>query len=169
MSSRATGDRPAAGQPPRRRQGLAHRLGADRPEGGGSRRRQMKHVTMELGGKSPLIVFDDADLDGGRRRDARQFLFHRTGLLQRHPRLRAEGRQERVPRPPQGAHERRSASATPLDEATQMGRSSTAPSTTRSAPISNRQGRGRDARLPAADPEFCRARASMSSRPSSPT
>lgn len=24
---------------------------------------QMKHVTMELGGKSPLIVFDDADLD----------------------------------------------------------------------------------------------------------
>ncbi|MGJ8605302.1 MAG: betaine-aldehyde dehydrogenase [Marivita sp.] len=24
---------------------------------------QMKHVTMELGGKSPLIIFDDADLD----------------------------------------------------------------------------------------------------------
>ncbi len=24
---------------------------------------QMKHVTMELGGKSPLVVFDDADLD----------------------------------------------------------------------------------------------------------
>lgn len=25
---------------------------------------QLKHVTMELGGKSPLIVFDDADLEG---------------------------------------------------------------------------------------------------------
>ncbi len=24
----------------------------------------MKHVTMELGGKSPLVIFDDADLDG---------------------------------------------------------------------------------------------------------
>ena len=23
----------------------------------------MKHVTMELGGKSPLIIFDDADLE----------------------------------------------------------------------------------------------------------
>ena len=26
---------------------------------------QMKHVTMELGGKSPLIIFDDADLEWG--------------------------------------------------------------------------------------------------------
>ncbi|QIE48182.1 betaine-aldehyde dehydrogenase (plasmid) [Pseudohalocynthiibacter aestuariivivens] len=25
---------------------------------------QMKHITMELGGKSPLLVFDDADIDG---------------------------------------------------------------------------------------------------------
>ena len=24
---------------------------------------QMKHATMELGGKSPLVIFDDADLE----------------------------------------------------------------------------------------------------------
>jgi betaine-aldehyde dehydrogenase len=46
-----------------RGQGLAHRVGGDREKGLRQRRAQMKHVTMELGGKSPLIIFDDADLE----------------------------------------------------------------------------------------------------------
>ncbi len=55
--------RPAAGQPSGYRQGLAHGLRADRPQGGGAAAGQLKHVTMELGGKSPMIVFDDADVE----------------------------------------------------------------------------------------------------------
>ncbi|MGT2468039.1 aldehyde dehydrogenase family protein [Mesorhizobium atlanticum] len=51
---------------------------------------KMKHATMELGGKSPLIVFDDADLEnaiGG----AMLGNFTPPGRsLQRHARLRAE-------------------------------------------------------------------------------
>jgi betaine-aldehyde dehydrogenase len=52
--------------------------------------RGMKHVTMELGGKSPLIVFDDAE-----RRECvsaainGEFLFDRSDLFQRDAGLRA--------------------------------------------------------------------------------
>ena len=49
----------------------------------------LKHVTLELGGKSPLIVFEDAQSrERGLGRDARQFLFGRRGVLERHARLR---------------------------------------------------------------------------------
>ncbi len=53
----------AAGQPSGYRQGVADRLRADRPQVAGAAAGQLKHVTMELGGKSPMIVFDDADVE----------------------------------------------------------------------------------------------------------
>ncbi len=49
--------------PRRRRQGRLHRLDRGRQEAGPGRRRQPKALTLELGGKSPVIVFADADLD----------------------------------------------------------------------------------------------------------
>ena len=52
----------------------------------------MKHVTMELGGKSPLIIFADADLDERRLgRDHGELLFLGAGLLERHEGVRRTG------------------------------------------------------------------------------
>ena len=56
--------RPAADAPSGDPQGLADRRGRHRPRRSWpTRRATLKHVTLELGGKSPLIVFDDAKLD----------------------------------------------------------------------------------------------------------
>ena len=53
----------------------------------------LKQVTLELGGKSPLIVFEDANLRQRRLRgDARQFLLGGRGVLQRYARLCAPQR-----------------------------------------------------------------------------
>ena len=50
----------------------------------------LKHATMELGGKSPLIIFEDADIeDAVSARDQREFLLDRAGLFERHTGLRA--------------------------------------------------------------------------------
>ena len=68
----------------------------------------LKHVTMELGGKSPLIIFDDADLEQrGRGRDDGQLLHAGRSLHQRHARLRARVDPRRVPGAARGAHARR--------------------------------------------------------------
>ena len=64
----------------------------------------LKHVTMELGGKSALIVFDDSDLeDAVSAAHPRQFLHAGRNLLQRHPRLRAGGHPRALPAAPGGA------------------------------------------------------------------
>ena len=63
---------------------LLHRLGRDRPQGGAGLRRRlapMKKVQLEMGGKNPLVVLDDADLeDGGRMRGQRRLLLDRPAL-----------------------------------------------------------------------------------------
>ena len=75
---------------PRHPQGLAHRRGRHRQGGDGRCGATLKNVTLELGGKSPLIVFDDAKLDNAvSGRAARQFLLRRRGVLERHARVRA--------------------------------------------------------------------------------
>ena len=53
-----------AGRPSRRRQDHLHRLGHDRrAKVYETAARSLKRVSLELGGKSPNIVFEDADLD----------------------------------------------------------------------------------------------------------
>ena len=52
---------PLAAHPDRR--GRVHRRGRDRPPGRRGRGRAADPVSLELGGKSPLLVFADADLD----------------------------------------------------------------------------------------------------------
>ena len=55
--------RRAARRAPRRRQGRVHRLDRGRPpDRRRARRSTIKRVTLELGGKSPNLVFADADL-----------------------------------------------------------------------------------------------------------
>ena len=49
----------------------------------------LKQVTMELGGKSPLIVFDDADLDLAADIAMMANFFSSGRVHQRHPRVRA--------------------------------------------------------------------------------
>ncbi len=56
----------------------------------------LKEVTMELGGKSPLIVFDDADLDLAADIAMMANFFSSGGVHQRHPRVRAREVQSRV-------------------------------------------------------------------------
>ena len=73
----------------------------------------LKYVTLELGGKSPLIVFDDAKLDnavGGAL--LANFYSAGRGVLERHARVRASPRQGGVPRAAHGARRARCASAT---------------------------------------------------------
>ena len=55
--SRRRGNRPAPGH----RHRLADRRGRDRQEIARERGRTLKRVHLELGGKAPMIVFDDAD------------------------------------------------------------------------------------------------------------
>lgn len=56
----------------------------------------LKEVTMELGGKSPLIVFDDADLDLAADIAMMANFFSSGGVHQWHPRVRAREVQSRV-------------------------------------------------------------------------
>ena len=85
-------------------QGLAQRLRPDREKGLRRRPpRRLKHVTMEVGGKSPLIIFEDRRPPTAPfRRDQRQLLLLRAGLFQRHARVRATRDQETLlsARPP---------------------------------------------------------------------
>ena len=60
--ARARGGRGAVHQPPGR-QDLVHRLHRDRPARDELAAGNVKKVTLELGGKSPTIVCDDADMD----------------------------------------------------------------------------------------------------------
>jgi len=75
----------------------------------------LKSVTLELGGKSPLIIFGDAKLDKRRgRRTAGQFLFLGAGLLQRYACVRAPFDQSGLSR---AAHQtrRRDANRRPMN------------------------------------------------------
>ena len=81
----------------------------------------LKHVTLELGGKSPLIVFDDADLDNAVS-GAMLANFYSTGQVCSngtrvfvHRSIHAEFVQRLV------ARTEKIALGDPLDEATQMG------------------------------------------------
>lgn len=57
----------------------------------------LKEVTMELGGKSPLVIFDDADLDlAADIAMMANFFSSGQGMHQRHPRVRAGEIQSRV-------------------------------------------------------------------------
>ena len=85
----------------------------------------LKHVTMELGGKSALIVFADADLDDAvSAAHPRQFLYAGRNLLERHARLRRGAGPRRVPRKARRAHARRSGSAIRSIRRRRWGRSS---------------------------------------------
>ena len=53
------------------------------------RRRQRKRTHLELGGKAPVIVFDDADIERGRRHPHLRLLQRGPGLHGRVPHLRA--------------------------------------------------------------------------------
>ena len=60
----------------------------------------LKRVTLELGGKSPNIVFADADLDGGRERRVRRDLLQPgAGLRRRLPPVRRGAGRRRARRP----------------------------------------------------------------------
>ena len=131
----------------------------------------MKHATMELGGKSPLIVFDDADLEnaiGG----AMLGNFYSTGQVC------SNGTRVFVQK---GMHDRfveRLVERTktirigdPLDPETQMGPLINKAQHDKVARLHrHRQGRRRDAALRRRHRLRCRASraASSSSRPSSP-
>ena len=86
----------AAGRASARREDRLHRLRRDGPEDLRERGARLKHVTLELGGKSPNIVFDDADLDDAvKGRDLRHLRRDRPDL---HRRLAPAGA-ARDPRP----------------------------------------------------------------------
>ena len=55
--------RRAAGQPPRRAHGFAYRRCRHRPKVLAAAAGNLKRTHLELGGKAPVIVFDDADVD----------------------------------------------------------------------------------------------------------
>ncbi len=80
--------------------GRDHRLGARRH---GGRRvgapRTLKRVHLELGGKAPVIVFDDADIEKAAEGIAeRRLLQRRPGLHRGHPGARRPGRPRRLRR-----------------------------------------------------------------------
>ena len=80
--------------------GVDHRL--DPRRHGGRRPRpppDLKRAHLELGGKAPVIVFDDADIDGRGRGDrGRRLLQRRPGLHRRDPGARRPGRPRRLRR-----------------------------------------------------------------------
>ena len=81
-----------------------------------------KRVHLELGGKAPVIVFDDADLEAARRRPGRRRVLQRGPGL--HRRLPGAGRRRRARRPGERARRRgRRASPVgdPSDEGTELG------------------------------------------------
>jgi betaine-aldehyde dehydrogenase len=60
-------------------------------------RTDLKRVHLELGGKAPVVVFDDADIAAGRRgHRRRRLLQRRSGLHRRHPRARLARRLRRL-------------------------------------------------------------------------
>ena len=74
---------------PGRRHGLAHRLAGHRQVDRAAAAETLKRVHLELGGKAPVVVFDDVD-DGDRDGDDRRhrLLQRRPGLHRGHPRAR---------------------------------------------------------------------------------
>jgi aldehyde dehydrogenase (NAD+) len=62
---------------------------------GATAAKSFKHCSLELGGKNPMIVLDDANLDH-RRRTLGRFRNHRTALHRDQPHHRAERRLYRV-------------------------------------------------------------------------
>ena len=101
-------------------------------QGRGSTRRRpqdLKHVSLELGGKSPNIVFDDAELESARQgRDLRHFRRHRADLHRRLAPARCSAR-----------------STTSFVERLRRGRAQAARSATRWTPT-RRSGRSRPSR-----------------------
>ncbi len=84
-------DRPPPGRAPDPGHGLDHRLGAGRARRSRrAPRRTLKRVHLELGGKAPVVVFDDADIAAAVEGIAhRRLLQRRPGLHRRHPGARA--------------------------------------------------------------------------------
>jgi len=66
--------------------GLGHRLGTRRHRGGALGRPTLKKVHLELGGKAPVIVFDDADVESTRPVSPVRILQRRPGLHGGHTR-----------------------------------------------------------------------------------
>ena len=82
----------------------------------------LKRVSLELGGKSPDIVFADADLDaGGARRRHGGVRQLRPDLQRRHAAVRRAEDLRRVRRPRRRRSARRCGSATARDPETQVG------------------------------------------------
>ena len=82
----------------------------------------LKHVTLELGGKSPLIVFDDAQLDNAvSGAMLGNFYSDRPGVLERHPRVRRNAACTTSSSPGSRRAAERIVLGDPLDESTQMG------------------------------------------------
>ncbi len=82
----------------------------------------LKKFSMELGGKSPFVVFDDADLDArARRRAVHDLLQQRRALHRRQPHPGAASRSTPTSRPKFAERARRITVGDPLDEKTIVG------------------------------------------------